>query len=303
MLTDFQLEELRRGAYGSTREHIALKDYTTFHIGGPVRMMLEPTSEKELLRSVRYLRSEGIPFYVLGNGSNVLFRDGGFDGVIIRLGKLFSDVCIDGATVTAQAGALLSAVSCATFRAALTGLEPLSGIPGTIGGAVVMNAGAYNREMKDVVTMVRAIDAAGEIIELSNAQLAMGYRTSRVQTEGLIVTEVALTLEPGHAEEILASYEDYTARRVSKQPLDKHSAGSTFKRPVNGYASKLIDDAGLRGFSHRDAQVSEKHCGFLINNGEATCEDMLALIAKVQARVKSMFGVDLEPEVRIVGEK
>ena len=303
MLTDFQLEELRRGAYGSTREHIVLKDYTTFHIGGAARMLIEPTSEKELLRSVRYLRAEGIPFYILGNGSNVLFRDGGFDGIIIRLGKLYSDICIDGSCVTAQAGALLSAVAKASFRASLTGMEALSGIPGTIGGAVVMNAGAYNSEMKDVIASVRAIDAEGEIIELSCEALALGYRTSRVQSEGLIVTEVTLQLKSGDAADIEAAYADYTQRRVSKQPLDKYSAGSTFKRPVNGYASKLIDDAGLRGYAFREAQVSDKHCGFLINNGNATCSDMLTLIGQVQERVRAQFGIELEPEVRIVGEK
>lgn len=301
MLESYQLNELTNGAYGLTKRQARLDQYTSFRIGGPCELLIEPTSEKELLRTIRYLQAESLPYYLLGNGSNVLVRDGGFPGVIVVLGRLFSDFSIDGVSVTAQAGTALHDLAEASFRAGLTGLEELSGIPGTVGGGVMMNAGAYGKEMKDVVRSVRAINRAGKLVELTIEEMAMGYRRSRMMEEGMIVVQVTFSLQEDAPEKILARYQDFSQRRAEKQPLDRYSAGSTFKRPAEGYASALIDQAGLRGFSYGQAQVSEKHCGFLINQGQASAREMLTLIDLVQKRVREKFAIDLEPEVRIIG--
>lgn len=302
MLTEKQRTELDTGAFGIVTYDAPMREHTTFRIGGPADVLIEPTSEKELLRTVRYLRVEEIPLTIIGNGSNLLVKDGGIRGAVIKLGKHFSDVTIDDTQVRAQAGALLALVSKMSFRAGLTGMEELSGIPGSIGGAVTMNAGAHGREMVDVVESVTCIDEEGNLVVLSNEEMRFRYRHSRVQDEGLIVSSLVLRLKEGKDEEIQSKYDDFTERRTSKQPLEKASAGSTFKRPANGYASKMIDDAGLRGYSYKDAQVSEKHCGFLVNNGDATYEDMHHLIVHVQEEVKRQFDADLEPEVRVIGE-
>lgn len=302
MITQKQIDELSSGAYGFVTENADLKDHTSFQIGGPCELLIEPTSEKEIIRSVRYLRAEGVPFYVLGNGSNMLIRDGGYEGAIIKLGKQFSDSLVIGNRVTAQAGALLSTVAKMSFRGNLTGMEEISGIPGSIGGGVIMNAGAYGGEMKDVVKEVKVLDQEGQVQTLTNEECEFEYRNSRMQKEGMIVLEVSFELKEGDPDQIKEKYDDYTHRRTSKQPLDKKSAGSTFKRPEKGYASKLIDEANLRGYQIGGAQVSEKHCGFLINKDNASSDDMLALITYVQEEVKRQFGVELEPEVRIIGE-
>lgn len=296
-------QELHSGAYGIVTDNVALKDLTSFHIGGPCKLLVEPTSEKELVRTVRFLRVEGVPFYVLGNGSNILATDEGYEGVLIHLGKNFSDCCLEGGILRTQAGASLKRAAELSFQESLTGMEQVSGIPGTVGGAVIMNAGAYGKEMKDLVVEVKAIDQQGQILTLTKDELDFSYRSSRLMKEGMIAVDVAFALEKGDFQEIEAAYQDYTQRRTSKQPLDKHSAGSTFKRPVGGYASKLIDDAGLRGLAVGDAQVSEKHCGFLINNGQASFQDMETLIHKVQAQVYRQFGISLETEVRLLGPK
>lgn len=303
MLTQAQIDELSSGAYGLVTENELLSGHTSLGIGGPCDMLIEPTSEKELIRNVRYLRAQNIPFYILGNGTNVLVLDGGYPGVVIKLGKQFSDCLLDSTVIYAQAGATLAAVSKMSFRAQLTGMEDISGIPGTVGGGVIMNAGAYEGEMKDCVKKVRAIDKEGQIVELSNEQCEFEYRNSRLQREGMIVLEVVFELEKGDQEKIDARFQDVTERRTSKQPLDKKSAGSTFKRPVGGYASKLIDDCGLRGHRFGGAQVSEKHCGFLLNENSATAKDMLGLIDYVQREVKKQYNIDLEPEVRIIGNE
>lgn len=302
MLTETQRKELDTGAFGIVTYDAPMREHTTFQIGGPADVLIEPTSEKELLRTVRFLRAESIPITLVGNGSNLLVRDGGIRGAVIKLGKHYSDVSVHDTMVRAQAGALLSMVSKMSFRAGLTGMEELSGIPGSIGGGVTMNAGAYGREMVDVVEKVTCIDPAGELVVYDNEEMHFRYRNSRIQDEGLIVSSLTLRLEEGHADVIQKKYDDFTERRTSKQPLEKASAGSTFKRPANGYASKMIDDAGLRGYRYKDAQVSEKHCGFLINDGNATFADMMELIHHVQAEVKQKFDADLEPEVRIIGE-
>lgn len=302
MLTDIQIKELQSGAYGTTIRDALLSKYTTFHIGGPADLIVEPKSEEEIIRTVKYLKSERIPFYILGNGSNILVKDGGFRGVIIHLGKNYSDCFVEGNIVRAQSGALLSSVAKLSFKTELSGMEEISGIPGTVGGAVVMNAGAYNGEMKNVVKEVKAINKDNNIVTLKNEECDFAYRTSRIMKENLIVLEVVFELVKGNASEINEKYGDYSMRRKTKQPLEKHSAGSTFKRPEKGYASKLIDEAGLRGYAVNDAKISDKHCGFLINDGNATAEDVLNLISDVQKKVYDEFSIQLEPEVRIIGE-
>nr|WP_083430831.1 UDP-N-acetylmuramate dehydrogenase [Ndongobacter massiliensis] len=303
IVKDAQLRELESGAYGLTERNALMSAHTSFRVGGPADLFIEPTSEKELVRCVRFLYAEGIPHLLVGNGSNLLVRDGGIRGAVIHLGKYYSDAIIDGTQIRAQAGMGLTAMSKMSFRAGLTGMEPLSGIPGSVGGAVTMNAGAYGQEMQQVVCGVRALNIKGEVVELSGEELEFSYRHSRLQREKLFASEVLFCLESGDEAEIQARYADYTMRRQSKQPLELPSAGSTFKRPVGNYASALIDQAGLRGFSVGAAQVSEKHCGFIVNRGGASAAEILDLIRKVQARVKEKFGVQLEPEVRIVGEE
>lgn len=303
MINEKQRAELLSGAYGLVRENVPLSTLTTFHLGGPCELLIEVTLEKEALRTIRYLRGNGIPFTILGNGSNTLVRDGGIDGVVVKMGQAFSDVTVDGNIVCAQAGALLSKVAQTSFRAGLTGMEELAGIPGSVGGGVIMNAGAYNKEMKDVVRSVRAINREGSIVTLSPEEMAMGYRTSRMMQEGMVVTELEFALTPGDPEKIREKAQDYAQHRSSKQPLEKYSAGSTFKRPTGHFAGQLIQEAGLRGYTVNDAQVSEKHCGFVINNGNATAKDVLAVISHVQETVKEKFDIELETEVRIIGKE
>lgn len=303
MLNEVQRRELCSGAYGLVDFDVPMSDHTTFRIGGPADVFIEPTSEKELIRCVRFLRTEGIPLCLIGNGSNLLVRDGGIRGAVVKLGRRFSDITVEGDRIRVQAGAQLSAVAKMSFRAELTGMETISGIPGSIGGAVAMNAGAYGGEMKDVVESVRVIDSAGEVVDIPAEEMSFSYRHSRVQDEHLIVVEVSLRLSPGNPEQIEERYKDYTERRITKQPLDKASAGSTFKRPSVGFASALIDEAGFRGYSVGDAQVSTKHCGFLVNNGKASAKDVLELIKIIQDEIYEKKGIHLEPEVRIIGEE
>ena len=303
MIKENQRAELRSGAYGIVTENVCLSSLTTFHLGGPCDLLIEVTSEKEALRTIRYLRSNAIPFFVIGNGSNLLVRDGGLDGVVVKMGPAFSDVTVDGNFITAQAGAAVAKVAQASFRAGLTGMEALAGIPGTVGGGVIMNAGAYEQEMKDVLCSLHAIADDNTLCTLSCEEMELGYRTSRMMRENMVVTEVTFALKPGNPEEIREKAEEFAVRRRTKQPLEKYSAGSTFKRPQGHFAGALIEQAGLRGYTLRGAQVSDKHCGFLINNGEATARDVLDLMAYVQDTVKKHSGVDLEPEVRIMGKE
>lgn len=303
MIKENQRAELRSGAYGIVTENVCLSSLTTFHLGGPCDLLIEVTSEKEALRTIRYLRSNAIPFFIIGNGSNLLVRDGGLDGVVVKMGPAFSDVTVDGNFITAQAGAAVAKVAQASFRAGLTGMEALAGIPGTVGGGVIMNAGAYEQEMKDVLCSLHAIADDNTLCTLSREEMELGYRTSRMMRENMVVTEVTFALKPGNPEKIREKAEEFAVRRRIKQPLDKYSAGSTFKRPQGHFAGALIEQAGLRGYTLRGAQVSDKHCGFLINNGEATARDVLELMAYVQDTVKKHFGVDLEPEVRIMGKE
>ena len=276
--------------------------HTTFGIGGPADFYLCPHSTKEVQEIVEICKEENLPYFVLGNGSNLLVSDKGYRGVVIQLWKNFSDITVKDCCIQAKAGALLSKVAVEALEAGLTGMEFASGIPGTIGGAAFMNAGAYGGEMKDIIKSVKVLDTQGEVRVLPKEELKMGYRTSIVKEKGYTVLSVELELSKGNREEIRNTMEDLKERRTSKQPLEMPSAGSTFKRPEGYFAGKLIMDSGLRGFSVGGAQVSEKHCGFVVNKGGATAMDVLNLIREVQRRVKEQFGVDLETEVRFLGE-
>lgn len=276
--------------------------HTTFRIGGPADFYLCPHSTKEVQEIVEICKEENLPYFVLGNGSNLLVSDKGYRGVVIQLWKNFSDITVKDCCIQAKAGALLSKVAAEALEAGLTGMEFASGIPGTIGGAAFMNAGAYGGEMKDIIKSVKVLDTQGEVRVLPKEELKMGYRTSIVKEKGYTVLSVELELSEGNREEIRNTMEDLKERRTSKQPLEMPSAGSTFKRPEGYFAGKLIMDSGLRGFSVGGAQVSEKHCGFVVNKGGATAMDVLTLIREVQRKVKEQFGVDLETEVRFLGE-
>ena len=280
----------------------AMSRHTTFKIGGPADYFLMPDKGTDVGRIVKICKESAIPYFILGNGSNLLVGDGGYRGAVIQIYKNMSAVTVEGTEITVQAGALLSSVAAAAKNAALTGFEFAGGIPGTMGGAVVMNAGAYGGEMKDVLTEVTVMDEEGEIITLPADKLELGYRTSIIKTAGYIVLEAKLQLKKGNPEVIRETMKDLTIRRTTKQPLEYPSAGSTFKRPEGYFAGKLIQDAGLRGYQVGGAQVSEKHCGFVINKENATAKDVVDLIHDVQRIVYEKFQVQLETEVKFLGE-
>lgn len=276
--------------------------HTTFRIGGSADYFVKPGNADEVAAVIAVCREYNIPYFILGNGSNLLVSDDGYRGMIINIMDNMDSVTVDGRIITAQAGAMLVRVSVMARDNALTGLEFASGIPGTIGGAVYMNAGAYGGEMKNVVKTVRAIDEYGRIYELDSEKMDFSYRHSIVEERKLIVLEVTLELEHGSREAIDDRMKELVEARRSKQPLEYPSAGSTFKRPEGYFAGKLIMDAGLRGYSVGGAQVAEKHCGFVINKGGATASDVVELIRDVQHDVDDKFGVTLEPEVKMLGE-
>ena len=260
--------------------------------------MLDPCTAK----LIYYLNQIEQDYFILGNGSNLLVGDKGYQGVVLKLDGPMEQITVEGTRVIAKAGALLSRVAVTAREHGLTGLEFAAGIPGSIGGGVVMNAGAYEGEMKQVVEAVRVMDSAGQVTTLDNDTMEFGYRTSIIRNRPYIVLEVVLGLAPGNREQIAARMEELMQLRKSKQPLGYPSAGSTFKRPEGHYAGKLIMDAGLRGFRIGGAQVSEKHCGFVINAGQATAADIREVIEEVQERVKEKFHVALEPEVVFLGD-
>lgn len=302
MLTHQQLDELEKGPYGIARRRPSLAPYTTFHIGGPCDLLLEPTSESELAQALCFLREEKIPYYILGKGSNVLIRDGGFEGVILLLAEKFSDIMIDGNEVQAQAGASIRRIAHLSFKAGLTGMEALAGIPGSVGGGAIMNAGAFGREMSQVLGMVRVIDQEGKRKTYPREALSFGYRKSLMMEKKEIVTGVSLKLEAGVPEEIIKQYQEIRAKREAAQPLNAYSAGSIFKRPKEGAASRLIDQAGLKGKSVNDAEISEKHAGFIINRGHARASDVIELMAMVMDTIQDRYGIKLEPEIKIIGK-
>lgn len=280
----------------------AMSRHTTFKIGGPADYFLMPDKDTDVGRIVKICKESAIPYFILGNGSNLLVGDGGYRGAVIQIYKNMSAVIVEGTEITVQAGALLSSVAAAAKNAALTGFEFAGGIPGTMGGAVVMNAGAYGGEMKDVLTEVTVMDEEGEIVTLPADKLELGYRTSIIKTAGYIVLEAKLQLKEGNPEVIRETMKDLTIRRTTKQPLEYPSAGSTFKRPEGYFAGKLIMDSGLAGYQVGGAQVSEKHCGFVINAGGATARDVRTLMDNVRDIVYKKYGVTLEPEVKFLGD-
>lgn len=285
-------------------EHEPMARHTTMRVGGPAEILFSPASEGELLFAVREAKRAGAPFRIIGNGSNLLVLDGGLPGLTIRLGEAFSKISVDGNRIRAQAGALLSRVAAAARDASLTGLEFASGIPGSAGGGMAMNAGAYGGQLSDVFEGCRALDPeTGIISALGPAEMALGYRESAALSRGLIVTEAAFRLTAGDRSAIQAKMDDLSARRREKQPLNLPSAGSTFKRPEGHFAGALIEQAGLKGLRVGGACVSEKHAGFVVNDRNATARDVLDLIRLVQARVLEHSGVRLETEVRILGEE
>ena len=277
--------------------------HTTFRVGGPADFFVTPKAKEEVRDVIRICKEAGMPYYIIGNGSNLLVSDAGYRGVIVQIYKEMNEVKVEGDLVKAQAGALLSGIAAKALGAELSGFEFASGIPGTIGGACVMNAGAYGGEMKDVLESVTVLTGEGKIIELGRNELELGYRTSVIAKKGYIVLGAVLKLERGDGEKIKTYMDELKEKRVTKQPLEYPSAGSTFKRPEGYFAGKLIEDAGLRGFQVGGAQVSEKHCGFVINRDHATAADIKELMRQVQIRVKENSGVDLEPEVKRLGDE
>ncbi|MBU5294559.1 UDP-N-acetylmuramate dehydrogenase [Anaerosalibacter bizertensis] len=280
-----------------------MKNHTSFKIGGPADIMIIPGNEKELIEGIKICKDNNINYYIMGNGSNLLVSDKGIEGVVIKISEEFGDIVVNDTTIKAESGALLTVVSKKALKNSLTGLEFASGIPGSIGGAITMNAGAYGGEMKDIVTKVRCLNSDGNIVEYSNEEMKFRYRKSRVEEEGLIVLSVEMELEKGDYKTIEERMRELTEKRTSKQPLHLPSAGSTFKRPEGYFAGKLIDDSGLRGIRHGGAQVSEKHCGFIVNIDKATSEDVRTLIRTVQKIVKDNYGVELETELKIIGRE
>ena len=279
-----------------------MKKHTTFRVGGPADYFVMPETKDEIRRIITVCRECGTPLYIIGNGSNLLVSDKGYRGVIIQLYKEMSKIETEGNVIRAEAGASLARVANAALEAGLTGFEFASGIPGTLGGACVMNAGAYGGEMKDVLLSVTALAADGEFLTIPKDRLELGYRTSVFARKGYIVVEALLELKEGSKEAIRQKMEELREKRITKQPLEYPSAGSTFKRPEGYFAGKLIQDAGLRGYRVGGAQVSEKHCGFVINCGNASAADVDELMKQVSAKVEEQFGVTLEPEVKRLGE-
>ena len=279
-----------------------MKNHTTFRVGGPAEFFVMPRTAEEVKKVIDLCRRESFPYYIIGNGSNLLVSDQGYRGVVLQIYKEMSCIEIEENVIVAQAGALLSAIANKALENGLTGFEFAAGIPGTLGGACVMNAGAYGGEMKDVLEEVTVLTNDGGVLILPAAHLELGCRPRIIARKGYIVLEARIQLREGEKEAIKSLMEELKDKRVSKQPLEYPSAGSTFKRPEGYFAGKLIQDAGLRGFSVGGAQVSEKHCGFVINRENATAADVAELMRQVSARVEEEFGVKLEPEVKRLGE-
>lgn len=280
-----------------------MSKHTSFKIGGPVKYLVMPENSEQIVQTMKLCRAEQVDYLIMGNGSNILVEDCGLDALVIKITERMSHVTIEDDFIEADAGILLSSLSRLVMKASLKGFEFASGIPGTLGGAIFMNAGAYDGEMKDVVQWVDVLTQEGDLLRLEQSELAFGYRTSAIKEKGYVVLKVGIKLEYGPIEVIQEITNELTEKRTSKQPLHLPSAGSVFKRPEGHFAGKLIDDAGLRGLRHGDAQVSEKHCGFIVNVGNATCKEVLDLISVVQKVVKDTYDVELEREVRIFGKE
>jgi UDP-N-acetylmuramate dehydrogenase len=285
----------------SVSEFESLKEHCTFGIGGTARAIVKPHCEEDIALVLASCRQREIPVFILGNGSNILFSDEGFSGIILTLKDNWSDFTIDGCLVTAKSGVSLATLARKTAMRSLTGMEFATGIPGTLGGGVIMNAGAYEGELAQIVRSVRVMDRQGRIFAITGEEMEFGYRTSRAQREFLIILEVVLELQWGEYERIWRRIDELTIRRWMRQPLEFPSAGSTFKRPPGHYAGKLIEDAGLKGLRFRGAMVSSKHSGFVVNVDGASASDVRTLIRIVQKRVLDEYGILLQPEVRMIG--
>ena len=277
-------------------------NHTSFQIGGPADIYVAPSTVDQLTFTLKVCKDNNIPYFIIGNGSNLLVKDGGYRGVMIHIFRNMNTITVEGNELYAQAGALLVKVANTTLDHSLTGFEFAHGIPGTIGGAVFMNAGAYGGEMKQVIISADVITESGDLMTLSKEELELGYRTSKIQTGHMIVVGARIGLEKGDYDTINETIKDLAHKRRTKQPLTVPSAGSTFKRPEGYYAGKLIMDAQLKGFRIGDAGVSDKHCGFIVNLGKATSKEVIDLIHHIQSTVKEAFGQDLHPELKIIGE-
>ncbi|MCR4924206.1 MAG: UDP-N-acetylmuramate dehydrogenase [Lachnospiraceae bacterium] len=303
-MKDDRIDALRAVLHkGSILPKENLSGHTTFRVGGPAGCFIEVFDNKELEDCISILKDGGEDYFIIGKGSNLLASDEGYKGAVIKLAGEFNEINREAATITAGAGAALAGVSLAAAEASLTGLEFASGIPGSVGGAIVMNAGAYGGEMKDLVKEVTLFDPdKGSIVKLKGEEMSFGYRDSIVKHSKLIVLRVLMELKEGKREEIQELMDELRRKRTEKQPLEYPSAGSTFKRPEGYFAGKLIEDSGLKGYTVGGAMVSEKHCGFVINKGGATAADIKSLIEDVQKTVKEKQGVWLEPELLFLGK-
>ena len=279
----------------------AMSKHTTFRIGGNADVFVSP-KVSQIASLIKLAKEYDVPVTVIGNGSNLLVADKGVRGLVLSIGKEAEEIMVDGSCMIVSAGALLSKIAAEAAKRSLTGFEFAAGIPGTLGGAIVMNAGAYGGEIKDVLISATVLTPEGEVLELSNSELDLSYRHSCIPEKEYIVLEAVLEFMPSEEADIREKMDDYKKRRVEKQPLEYPSAGSTFKRPEGHFAGKLIEDAGLRGYTVGGAQVSEKHCGFVVNKGDATAADVLGLIEDVKKIVYDKFQVELEPEVKMIGE-
>ena len=277
---------------------VPLSGMTTMHVGGPADVVVTPYGLEETKKVIGRLIEEDVPWVVLGRGSNVLASDIGYDGVVVRIAENLQNLRMEGNTLIAQAGATLTSIARWAGAKGFAGMEFASGIPGTLGGGIYMNAGAYGGEMKDIVTKVRVLDMTGQVIELSNEEMQFGYRYSILQKKTWVVLEAELQLTKDDPEAIKARMKELAHKRREKQPLDEYSSGSTLKRPEGHFAGALIEQAGLKGYAVGGAKVSEKHAGFVINTGEANCREVVELIHQIMVKVKETSGVELEPEVR-----
>jgi len=280
-----------------------MNKHTYFKTGGPADLFVEPESTESLIKTLKILNESKFDYYIIGNGTNLLISDKGYKGAVVKIGNKLNSITVNGTKIKTGAGTLLSNLAKETCRRGLSGLEFASGIPGFVGGAVAMNAGAYHGEMKDVIDYVVCLDKNNNILKYNNEEMNFRYRKSRVKDEDLIVLEIGLILEEGNVEEIKERIDLLTRLRKEKQPVEMPSAGSTFKRPEKGYAAKLIEDAGLKGLRFGDAMVSDKHSGFLVNCGRASTDEILALMRLVREKVYETYNIELEPEVKIIGEE
>ena len=299
--------KLQEAFYGCTVRPLLIDEpmsrHTSFKIGGPADLLATPSNEEELCKLLARSKEHNIPVTLVGNGSNLLVRDKGIRGLVIKLGNMLNTIEVGENSITFGSGVSLALASKKAAELGFTGMEFAVGIPGSIGGAVYMNAGAYDGEMANVVTAVRTVDADGNVKVLSNDDMCFAYRKTALQGSGLIVTAVTVTMPKGEVSEILAKMADFSQKRISKQPLELPSAGSMFKRPPGYFAGTLIDQTGLKGYTVGGAQVSTKHAGFVVNVGGATASDVLQLIKDVQDKVREAHGVELHPEVLIIGEE